>query len=35
MIDVMQRMAELGCFTTEGLFRVPGDHNDMSDLKSR
>eukprot|EP01051_Picozoa_sp_SAG22_P012715 SAG22_NODE_1348_length_4662_cov_2.722113_5_plen_261_part_00 len=33
-IDLMQRMAELQCFTVEGLFRVPGDHNDMTGVCS-
>jgi hypothetical protein len=33
LLDVLARLADLRCFETEGLFRVPGDHNDMNDLK--
>jgi hypothetical protein len=34
-MDVMHQLEQMQCFTTEGLFRVPGDNDDIQELQSR
>ena len=34
-LDVLHHMEQMGALSTEGLFRVPGDNDDVQELKSR
>ena len=34
-LDVMHQLEVMDCFSTEGLFRVPGDNDDVEELKGR
>ena len=35
LMDVMHQLEVMDCFATEGLFRVPGDNDDVQELKGR
>ena len=34
-LDVLCQLEKMQCFTTEGIFRVPGDNDDVQELKGR
>ncbi len=34
-MDVLHQLEQMQCFTVEGLFRVPGDNDDVQELKGR
>ena len=34
-LDTVHQMQEIGAMATDGLFRVPGDHDDVLELRSR
>ena len=34
-VDVLHQLEQMKCFTVEGLFRVPGDNDDVQELRGR